>query len=44
MSSLKDKTHKMLKVLKKDDENKGLWQSYVFGLKLCKDIIAIYKW
>jgi len=24
MSSLKDKTHKMLKVLKKDDENKGL--------------------
>ena len=33
----------MLKVLKKDDENKGLWQSYVFDLKLYKDIIAIYK-
>ena len=34
----------MLKVLKKDDENKGLWQSYVSSLKLCKDIIAFYKW
>ena len=33
----------MLKVLKKDVENKGLWQSYVFSMKLCKDIIAFYK-
>ena len=33
----------MLKVLKKEDKNKGPWQSYVFSLKLCKDIIAIYK-